>query len=333
VKKLVATLVPLLLALAGAPSVATAASDASPVVNVRTVPAVSGISLTFEGRRYVTDSAGRALIPRARDIPSIKLLPRITVGSRRLDAHTIVRFARWFTVGSESVAAFDIFRQVGWRFVDGRGAPVPTDRIERVVLRSTSGEVRVLRADLARPRWLFSRRVRLIGGQPVLKDVDYAVQRVTVLGADVVNAGQQTFSPEQERTVRLTLAFFTLTVRGEDALFGSSVGTRARLELPDGTVRNLTLVHGRAVVPSLPRGNYRITLEDGGYALAQPLVLSRSQVAVVPVVTYLDFVVVGGGLLALAIGLVLVGRPYLARRAGARIAARGRAPSPEKGPS
>ena len=79
---------------------------------------------------------------------------------------------------------------------------------------------------------------------------------------------------------------------------------------------------------SLPRGSYRITLTDGVYRIPQPLVLSRSQVAVVPVVTYLDIFVVGGGLLALALGLLLVGRPYLARRAGARIAARGRAPSP-----
>ena len=88
-------------------------------------------------------------------------------------------------------------------------------------------------------------------------------------------------------------------------------------------------MNGRVVVPSLPRGTYRITLEGGGYPLAEPLLLSRSQVAIVPVVTYLDLIVVGGGLLVLAVGLLLVGRPYLARRAGARITARGRAtPAP-----
>jgi hypothetical protein len=251
------------------------------------------------------------------------------VGSQRVNENTIVRFARWFTVGTESIAALDVFRRVGWEFVDASGAPVPIGRIERIVLRSTSGETRVLRTDLGRQRWLFSQRVSLIRGRPVLKEVGYAAQRITVLGANVVNAGQQTFLPERERTVRFTLAFFTLTVRGEDALFGSAVGTRARLELPNGAVRHLTLAHGRAVVRSLPRGTYRITLEDGVYRLPQPLVLSRSQVAVVPVVTSLDVLVVGGGLLALAIGLVLAGRPYLARRAAARIAARGRAPGPQ----
>jgi hypothetical protein len=45
---------------------------------------------------------------------------------------------------------------------------------------------------------------------------------------------------------------------------------------------------------------------------------------VVPIVTYLDVLSVGGGLVVLAIGLVLIGRPYLAKRAGARIAKRGR---------
>ncbi len=323
-RRIVATLFSLLLALACAPSLAAASSVAAPVVSVRTVPAVSGITLTLAGRRYVTDSAGRAIVPRAPGTASIDVLPRIAVSSRHLGADTIARFARWFTVGDESVAAFDIFRRVEWRFVDSDGAAVPLGRIERLVLRSSSGEIRVLRSDLGRPRWLYSRRVSLIGGKPVLKDVGYVVQRIRVLGADVVNAGQQTFSPERERSVRFKLAFFTLTVRGEDALFGSAVGTRARLELPDGAVRRLTLTNGRAVVRSLPRGNYRITVEDGVYRLPQPLVLSRSQVAVVPVVTRLDLFVVGGGLLALAIGLVLVGRPYLAKRAGARIAARGR---------
>ena len=45
--------------------------------------------------------------------------------------------------------------------------PVPTGRIERLVLRSTTGEVRVVRSELGRPRWLFSRRVSLIRGKPV----------------------------------------------------------------------------------------------------------------------------------------------------------------------
>ena len=158
---------------------------------------------------------------------------------RRLDARTIVRFARWFSVGTESIAALDTIRRVGWQFVDAGGGPVPTARVERLVLRSTTGEVRVVRSELGRPRWLFSRRVSLIRGKPVLKDVGYAVQRISVLGSNVVNAGQQTFLPEHQRTVRFKLAFYTLTIRGEDALFGSSVGTRVQLRLPNGSVRDL----------------------------------------------------------------------------------------------
>jgi hypothetical protein len=77
-------------------------------------------------------------------------------------------------------------------------------------------------------------------------------------------------------------------------------------------------------VRALPRGEYKIMLDDGVYRMSTPLVLSRTQVAIVPVITSLDLIAVGGGLLILALGLVLVGRPYLARRAGARIAKRGR---------
>jgi hypothetical protein len=324
-----ATLVLPLLALATAPGLASAASRASPVVSVQTIPAVSGLTLTYEHRHYVTDSAGRVTFPREPGTAGIDVRPRIHVYQRQLDAHTKVRFYRWFTVGSQFYAALDVYRPVRWRFVDGSGAPVPVRRVERIVLRSSSGEVRVFRTTgLGRPHWLFSQRATSIRGHVKLKNIDYRLERVTVLGSDVVNAGAQKFSPQHDRTVRFRLAFYTLTVRGEDMLFGSSVGTHARLELPNGAVRRLTFVHGVAVVRSLPRGSYKITLGDGVYQIPQPLLLSRSQVAVVPVVTLLDASVVGGGLFALALGLLLVGRPHLARRASARVAARGRAPSP-----
>jgi hypothetical protein len=328
VRRVARTLMPLVLLLAAAPPVASAAKHASAVVTVQTVPAVSGLSLTFENRRYVTDSGGRVLIPRAPGVSSTDVRSRTTVGSRKLDANTIVRFSRWFTEGSESIAGLDIFRKSRWHFVDADGSPVPLRRIGHIVLRSSTGEVRTYSTKLGQPHLLLSRRVASIHGQVKLKDVEYSVQSITVLGANVVTAGQRTFTPQLDREVRFKLAFFTLTVRGEDALFGSSVGTHARLELPDGTARDLRLAHGKAVVASLPRGHYRITVTDGVYRLPQPLVLSRSQVAVVPVVTMLDILVVAGGLLLAALGLVFVGRPYLARRAAARLAARGRVPSP-----
>jgi hypothetical protein len=323
VKRLTTALVPLLLALAIAPGMAAAAGQPAPL-SIRTAPAVSSLAVTFEGRRYLTDASGRVQIPRAPGVAIAAMLPRIRVDQRQLGPRTKVRFARWFTVGDESVAALDVFRRVGWNFVDTQGAPVATERVERVVLRASSGAVQVLHTRLDRPRWLYARRVSLIRGHTVLKDIIYYLQRVTVLGADVVNAGQQKFSPQDQQAVSFKLAFFTLTVRGEDALFGSAQGKHARLILPNGDVRPLTLTHGQTVVRALPRGEYKIMLDDGVYRMSTPLVLSRTQVAIVPVITSLDLIAVGGGLLILALGLVLVGRPYLARRAGARIAKRGR---------
>ena len=120
--------------------------------------------------------------------------------------------------------------------------------------------------------------------------------------------------PRIEQAVKFKLAFFTLTVRGEDALFGSARGTRARLVLPNGDVRSSRSRTGRRRA-ALPRGTYKIMLSDGVYrrvAAARPL---RAQVAVVPVVTYLDVLSVGGACVVLALGLVLVGRPPILRSA------------------
>ena len=321
-----AALLLVLLALGLAPGMA-AAADPPRIVSIRTIPAVKGLTLRFQDKSYVTDADGRVQIPRERGGSVAAMLPLIRVDQAQIDARTKVRFARWFSIGHTSIASLDVFRRVGLQFVDTQGAPVAPARVERVVLRSTSGAVQVLRTRLATPRWLYARRVSLIHGHTVLKNIRYAIQRVNVLGADVVNAGQQTFSPEERRTVKVELKFFTLTVRGEDALFGSARGSRARLVLPNGEERALTMIHGEAVVRALPRGAYKVTVEDGLYRTPQPLVLSRTQVAVVPVVTYLDLISVGGGLLLLALGLVLAGRPYLARRAG-RIALRRAKPEP-----
>ena len=295
-------------------------SASSPVVSVRTAPATSGIVLTFAGHSYVTDSAGRVLIPRAPGVVSAEMLPRIRVGSRG-DGRAHEGAIRALVHGRQRVRGRTRRLPPG-QLALRRHEPglLSQRRVERLVLRSTSGEVKDIQRDLGRPRWLFARRVSLVRKHLVIKNIDYALQRVTVLGSDVVNAGQQTFAPAQKTEVSFTLAFFTLTVRGEDALFGSAVGTRARLILPNGSVRQLKLDHGQVVVPALPRGTYSVKLADGLYRLSQPLVLSRSQVTVVPVVTYLDVLAVGGGLLLLAVGLVFAGRPYLARRAGARIA-------------
>ena len=98
-KPVTACLALLLFALATTPATAGAASKSPRVIRVRTEPAVSGITLTFKGRRYVTDADGRALIPRPRGMAANQALPRIAVGSRTVDARTVVRFARWFRVG------------------------------------------------------------------------------------------------------------------------------------------------------------------------------------------------------------------------------------------
>ena len=154
-RRVARTLAPLVLLLAAAPPVASAANHASAVVTVQTVPAVSGLSLTFENRRYVTDAGGRVLIPRAPGVSSTYVRSRTDVGSRKLDANTIVRFARWFTARSESIAGLEVFRKIRWHFVDANGSPVPLRRIgqHRAALEHGRGAP-LPDAELGQPHWL-----------------------------------------------------------------------------------------------------------------------------------------------------------------------------------
>ena len=93
VRRVARTLAPLVLLLAAAPPVASAASHASAVVTVQTVPAVSGLSLTFENRRYVTDAGGRVLVPRAPGVSSTYVRSRTDVGlaQARREHHRALR--------------------------------------------------------------------------------------------------------------------------------------------------------------------------------------------------------------------------------------------------
>ena len=77
VRRHASILLPLLLVLGGPPA-ECAARDSAPVVSVRTVPAVSGLTITFDGRRYVTDSSGTRAATAARaPVP----LPNCGLGS------------------------------------------------------------------------------------------------------------------------------------------------------------------------------------------------------------------------------------------------------------
>jgi len=237
------------------------------------------------------------------------------VQPRKVSNDRRVHFARWLGNVRTAVAALETERKVAWKFVDLTGRSVDPRLVQRLVLRSITGEVATYTgAALTRPHWLLAQRVVPRVGGLETKDLYYSVQAIDVLRSNVVNASQQRFVPTSTQKLTFRLSFYPLSLRAEDVLFGRPAGSSAKVEFPDGHVEQVPLDHGVIELGALPRGSYFVTVQGGAFSFRTPVAVSKPQKAVFPVVTYLDVVIVVGALTLLAAGLLLIGRPSLARR-------------------
>jgi hypothetical protein len=98
----------------------------------------------------------------------------------------------------------------------------------------------------------------------------------------------------------------------KDAFFGFPVGSAIRLRFPTGRVERHELdENGRALLPSLPRSDYEVTVDGPGFSFSRPVRLSRNQEVELEVLSYLDIGLAMFVGLAFVIGLPLIRRPDL----------------------
>ena len=145
-----------------------------------------------------------------------------------------------------------------------------------------------------------------------LRFVTYYVDQVIINGANVVHSRQQSTTFEASRTWTIKLLFFGVKFRAVDALFGSGLGTDVLLTSADGTETQLKLdENGEVIIPRLPRGEYTVSVLNAGYSPPRPIMISRSQVIDLEVISKLDLLLVMGAAGTAVIGLILIGRPFL----------------------
>ena len=142
----------------------------------------------------------------------------------------------------------------------------------------------------------------------------YRVLSVKMHGADVVNRGQQSWTPTENGTWTVQVLLYGLTVRTQDALLGGSVSGKMELTYPNGDVTSKSVgSDGTVVFDNLPRGVYKLSL---GSSLTPPtqVALSRPQTATLRVISYIDLGLVLGFGLAIVVMLVIIGRWSLVTR-------------------
>jgi hypothetical protein len=294
---------------------------------VRTVPAIAGLPLlrVDRGSPLSTAADGTITIP----IPEVRRY-ELDVILPPPEPKRELTFDRWgdgsrdttrsirLPGRSDLVIGLERKHLVEFGFVDSTGAPVDPQRIESLLIANDRGEV--MQPGALEPTWLIENRIMRVGGQLSSVPIEYRLQEVGVRGSNVVDRGRLHFSPDGAiDTWVVPLLLYSLTISGQDALFGYPIGTSVRLVHPNGSTESVPLdERASATISALPRGNYTALVEHPpGFPVSTPLVLSRDQSARLPVVSYVDAVFVLGTGLSVAIALVLAGgRPV--GRAGRR---------------
>ena len=311
-----------------------APADAAPPVTLTlaTVPATPGAVFLLDGQALPTDRTGSVKITLAHSFEGHRLAIRTTT-VRTGDRES--RFVRWWgqrrheqdlspTINGLQLrrdlrvqAAFEVHQEVRFRFTDQSSRGVPSQRVTSVTLRSDAGNDQTIRGATA---------TRLLSVRPVLQDstllahpVLYSVQSVVIDGSNVVNAGAHQFRPTQRTDLTLALLLRRMHLRPRDFVFGHPVGSAVEVTYPDGRLHRYGLdPDGTLALEDLARGEYLVRVDAPGYSPGRPVALSRNQDVPLPVVTRLNFALLGAILVALALGLVVLGRPDRSRQLAGR---------------
>ena len=284
-------------------------------ISVNTIPRVAGFTFTWRGAAYTTASDGTVKLPTS---------PQTCDLSPDFEAHTQPIgllggrsrgvFAQWKRrSASEYTAAFRVEYSVSLTYIDLQKRPMAPAKLESVRLKSSLGSHLDMKpGDTV---WLTGTRVVPQPGGRVTKRVYWTVDTVKVLGVNVVVSGRDKFFPDRNSRPTAHLLFFNATFRAHDLLFGFGTGSGVKLKFPNDKIEKYRFgKNHRLNVDHLPRGDYKVTPIAPGLALSSPVAITRNQFVDVKVLSYLDILVLSLAGLALAVGLVLLGRRSRSRR-------------------
>jgi hypothetical protein len=271
-------------------------------LTVQTVPVLEGVPFIVGGRTFRTDALGRAVVVG----PAPRLADRIRIPDTEIAPGVRARFNR----RKEGNYLFDLLYRVRMSFRDPAGRPVNSDRVNSVTFKGSHGVRLTMKPGGS--HWLQGIRVVTSSQGYRKKKLTWVVERATVEGSNVVNRNQQRFVPARTRNMLVALLLYPAQFSARDALFGFPLGSDVDITYPNGRVERHALGDDAEVsLPSLPRGQYTVSVVGPGITFERPVALSREQAVELEVLSYLDLGLGLGVLASLALGLLVLGRPHL----------------------
>ncbi|MGB6772418.1 MAG: hypothetical protein WBF51_10530 [Candidatus Dormiibacterota bacterium] len=291
---------------------------------IQTVPRLPGIEFLVDGRSYVTGPEGRVIVAETVGSHYVEVK-----GPVRPSPGVRIRFHGWPDPALPSdllvhlprqdylQAGFVVSRPITLRFVGPAGEAVPDNAVRQVVLTSNTGG-RYTFSPLHPPSLLVANYLATAGVSLVALPIRYRVNSVVIEAGDAVYAGKQSFFVSASTPWTIHLLLFPLRIVVRDALFGFGFGSAVKVSFPNGRERLFALGPGQTVtIPKLPRSDYKLVAKGWGFGLDSPVTLSRPQTAKVLILSYYDITAMCAVALLFLVGLPLVGRQWLARRARA----------------
>jgi hypothetical protein len=309
-------------------------------IQILTVPPLPGLRFTLGNVAAVTGPDGVAAVP----VPqSGSYQLSADLNAETTDPSIKASFVRWLdnvftanrTIDVTGPATYSIGLRVAYRasvkFVDLENEPVDPSLVEQAQFSTGTGtdDVILNQQTGAADVWWTAATTIHVSNALVTSPITYRVLSVKIHGAEVVNRGQQSWTPTQNGVWTIQVLLYGMTVQTRDALFGTPVSGKLQLTYPDGFVETQPIGGGGTVTfTDLPRGEYQLKLASSALTPPTPVALSKPQTATLKVITLTDIAVVVGGVVGAILVLALIGRWSILRSKG-----RKRSPSRAAGPT
>jgi hypothetical protein len=268
---------------------------------IKAVPAVAGVTVTLDdGRSAVSDSNGDMTF--SVETAGIHTLKATMPPDQEKTRYT---FARWSDDAIDAVRQVRVEQDttiaVGLRiayltsiqFGDFDSRPLDAARVSGAALSGPNGEIMKLNRPYP-PVWLQTALPAKYTGEVGLHvtPAPYAVSTAYYDSLNVASHGRERYLPVSPGTWKVKLLLFRLKLRARDAILGSNLSTPVTLTSTSGWTQTLHLNPDGQATVVLGRGNYVAFVHSAGVSPLAPIALSKSQTAIVPVITPIDLAII-----------------------------------------
>jgi hypothetical protein len=270
-------------------------------LTIQVVPATAGVTVTLDDKsRAVSDAKGSLAL--SVGTPGMHALK---TGLPADGEKVRYRFARWSDEATDPNrqvrVELDMTLALGVRisyltsiqFADLDGRPLDPALVSGVTLSGPNAEVMKLDYPYP-PAWLQTAMPAKYTSENGLHltPAPYSVGTAYYDSNNVASRGKERYLPDTRGEWTVKLLLFRLRLHAQDAIFGSSLSKPVTLTHPSGRKQTLGLNRDGETTLVLGRGNYVAFVQSPGVSPPAPIALSKSQTAVIPVITPIDLVII-----------------------------------------